>query len=214
MKRTNYIEIVVTRIILLLGFLLLESKDLIPFNRIVHPDESHLYGHPSTESYFPAKYLWIMVFIVPTICVLSSYVFSTRKEDYRIGDAKSALLCITLLLPLNGFITNILKMTIGRPRPDFFFRCWPDLGYPKDDSVFNVMSGRTQNLDCTGDPKIITEGRKSFPSGHSSFSFAVFGFVFLYLSGKLQTFSHNQKASERNALLSISCLAGKFQLQP
>jgi membrane-associated phospholipid phosphatase len=43
-------------------------------------------------------------------------------------------------------------------------------------------------LPCSGLPASIAEGRKSFPSGHSSFAFVTWGFVFLYLSGKLGTF--------------------------
>ena len=82
-------------------------------------------------------------------------------------------------MPLNGVITDIIKLVVGRPRPDFAFRCWPDTGGQVPDGGLT-----SDSISCTGDPDTITEGRKSFPSGHSSFSFASWGFVFLYLSGE------------------------------
>ena len=48
--------------------------------------------------------------------------------------------------------------------------------------------------------------RKSFPSGHSSFSFAAWGFAFFYLSGKLGTFHCSRPTSSWRLLLPLMFL--------
>jgi diacylglycerol diphosphate phosphatase/phosphatidate phosphatase len=80
---------------------------------------------------------------------------------------------------VTAVITDAIKDGVGRPRPDFFWRCFPD-GKDVYDSLGNVV--------CHGDKAVIKEGHKSFPSGHTSWSFAGLGFLSLYLSGKIKVF--------------------------
>lgn len=162
------------RIGLILLFIDLELRD--PFTRIIQPEEAWLYRNPMTDSYVPGTWLWRMVGAVPAIAILATY---TITRD--VADLTAATMVVTLATPLNGVVTNVIKLCVGRPRPDFIYRCWPDGVIPRGGL-------QASPLPCTGDQDDVKEGRKSFPSGHSSFSFVTWGFVFLYLSGKIGTF--------------------------
>jgi len=66
------------------------------------------------------------------------------------------------------FITEILKYTIGRPRPDWLGRCQPN--FTKVQAALNntavTMFNRTI---CTStDQEALDDGQKSFLSGHTS----------------------------------------------
>ncbi|CAB4304106.1 unnamed protein product [Prunus armeniaca] len=94
-------------------------------------------------------------------------------------DLHHAILGLLFSVLITAVITDAIKDAVGRPRPDFFWRCFPD---GKD--VYNQLG----NVVCHGKKSVIKEGHKSFPSGHTSFSFAGLGFLSLYLSGKIKVF--------------------------
>ncbi|KAJ9598108.1 hypothetical protein L9F63_026785, partial [Diploptera punctata] len=140
--------------------------------RKIQPDELWLYKNPRSDSYIPTSILWPLVFITPTVIFL--LVFLAQKDKV---DLSQAILSCSLGLSLNGVFTNIIKLIVGRPRPDFFWRCFPD--------------GKINSeLKCTGDELVIIEGRKSFLVDIPHvISFVSMGFVAFYLAGKLHIFN-------------------------
>uniref|UniRef100_A0A182PQV9 Phosphatidic acid phosphatase type 2/haloperoxidase domain-containing protein n=1 Tax=Anopheles epiroticus TaxID=199890 RepID=A0A182PQV9_9DIPT len=157
----------VVRIALTCIYIALEF--MAPFVRKIQPEELWLYRNPRTDSYVPLTMLWPIVLGVPGLVFTLHYLRTRDRQELR-----CTVLAFTLGLGLNGVITNTIKIAVGRPRPDFFWRCFPD-------GVLN------EELHCTGkDMRALMDGRKSFPSGHSSFAFVGLGFLAWYLTGKLQ----------------------------
>jgi len=92
----------------------------------------------------------------------------------------------------NVMITEIGKFSIGRLRPHFLTLCKPnldngtcrdDLGYEKYVVISNDKC--TRKDDFHNYEKHLNDGRKSFLSGHSSFSFYVAVFLVCYLHCRL-----------------------------
>ena len=113
--------------------------------------------------------------LIPFVGVLLLSVAHTRPW----ARMNTAALGLLLTLSLTGALTNLLKSWVGRPRPDLLDRCKPHTVPVLDPHVYH--SEYVDDSICTV-PRhsfVLDDGFRSFPSGHSSSSFA--GLVYLAL---------------------------------
>lgn len=80
-----------------------------------------------------------------------------RWKD-RLWEMNCGILGLLLSQGLAFVITQVLKNACGKPRPDLIDRCQPR---SYDLPVFSLSNSTI----CTGDPKIIKDGFRSWPSG-------------------------------------------------
>ena len=98
---------------------------------------------------------------------------------------------LAMALASTWLITSGVKNLIGKPRPDLIARCIPDLanfskyvvtGFPTTPQDSALVS----HLICTNpDAGALDDGWRSFPSGHSSFSFGGLVYLSLFLASKM-----------------------------
>ncbi|XVE84891.1 hypothetical protein DITRI_Ditri17bG0048100 [Diplodiscus trichospermus] len=148
-----------------------------PFHRFVGEDMMTDLKYPLKDNTVPFWAVPMIAIILPFFVILVYYFI--RRDVY---DLHHAILGLLFSVLITGVITDAIKDAVGRPRPDFFWRCFPD-----GKGVFDPV---TKDVMCTGLKSVIKEGHKSFPSGHTSWSFAGLGFLALYLSGKIRVFDH------------------------
>lgn len=98
---------------------------------------------------------------------------------------------LALSLAMAFMVTQGMKLLFGKPRPDFLSRCQPDLSRISEFTVnpigddFNSNWVLVTSGICTNEnDDILQDGFKSFPSGHSSFSWAGLLYLTLFLASK------------------------------
>lgn len=149
---------------------------MAPFERTIRADDVTLMFPHRTSETVPMWALVSLSSVVPLVGILATFL-ATRSSWAQPGaaapdavdqadgrndrDLERALMALMLALVLVVEVTNILKYSLGFPRPDFLARCRPD----PDGPIAGVV--------CQGgDARAIREGRLSFPSGHTSTTFA------------------------------------------
>lgn len=146
-----------------------------PFHRFVGKEMLTDLSYPLQTNTIPFWSVPLIAILLPIVVILVYYFI--RQDVY---DLHHAILGLLFSVLITAVITDAIKDAVGRPRPDFFWRC-----FPNGRGVFDT---RTTDVLCTGDKSVIKEGHKSFPSGHTSWSFAGLSFLSWYLSGKIRAF--------------------------
>ncbi|KZO99688.1 acid phosphatase/Vanadium-dependent haloperoxidase [Calocera viscosa TUFC12733] len=124
--------------------------------------------------------------LLAAVFPLLSFLLISLIYSRSLYDLHSATLGLLLTLSLTTVLTNICKLTVGRPRPDLLARCLlPPGTVDSGPPGYGLVS---PSLCTQPNAHILADGFKSFFSGHSSFSFAGLGFLSLYLAGKLALF--------------------------
>ncbi|KAH9483986.1 Phospholipid phosphatase 5 [Psilocybe cubensis] len=164
------------------------SLDKVDGYRRVFSLEDSSIRHPyAVHERVPNVALYFICFVAPFL-IMPIVNFITVRSWW---DFHNSSLGLILGLSMTGSLTQIVKITVGRPRPDLLDRCKPPPG------LTDPPYGSTDWTVCTQtDNGILRDGFRSFFSGHSSMSFAGLGFLAYYLAGKVHLFDNRGHASK------------------
>ncbi|KAM9530174.1 phospholipid phosphatase 3 isoform 1-T1 [Salvelinus alpinus] len=169
-----------------LPFLIIESSTIRPYQRGFYcSDESIRYPYKNGDTISDAVLCAVGILIaILSIVIGECYRIHHRREGSKsfIGNPYVSSLYKQVGVFIFGCaisqsFTDIAKVSVGRMRPHFLDVCNPDW------STINCSLGYITSYTCTGLKSKVQEARKSFFSGHASFSM----FTMLYLTFYLQS---------------------------
>ena len=142
------------------------DKMVAPFERAIGPqlhDPTIAYPHtPNHMAHVSSTQLWFWAMWLPALLLVG--VKLSRGSRQSLNELQLGLFSA---LSVALFFVSIVKVAVGRLRPDFLARCQP------------------VGESCTGAAADIMEGRKSFPSGHSALAFAGLGYLSMCVAARL-----------------------------
>ncbi|KAG8708489.1 hypothetical protein FRC08_018862 [Ceratobasidium sp. 394] len=131
----------------------------------------------------PGYALHLIAFVAPLVFMWMINLLMVKSW----WDGHSAALGLMLGLAMTSVTTHLVKVTVGRPRPDLIHRCQPIPGATNHPP--NEYFGLATSAVCTQTNQLIMrDGWRSFWSGHSSEAFAGLSFLSYYMAGKLHMF--------------------------
>ena len=143
-----------------------------PNQKYIQEDLLWRYSYPHGENTVPTVVVPLIAFFVPLACMalVPKRLNPNMRRERAIGG-----LCASV--GMTWLVTSGMKNVIGGIRPDFVDRCWPE---------GNKVWTAPGVPNCSGDDDSVQQGRRSFPSGHTSMSFSGFVYCSLYLAAWLR----------------------------
>lgn len=102
------------------------------------------------------------------LLLLATIAITRPRVKPKYYDIHSGLCMVLMCITMAQFSTSMMKMYVGRLRPNFYDLCSFD----------------SAKLECTAEESLILDARRSFPSGHSALSFAGMGCLVWFFLGR------------------------------
>uniref|UniRef100_UPI00398E921C phospholipid phosphatase 3 isoform X2 n=1 Tax=Pristiophorus japonicus TaxID=55135 RepID=UPI00398E921C len=155
-----------------------------PYQRGFYCDDDSI-KYSYKKSVIPNLLLLAVGTLLPIACIISGecyriHYMKERSKSFIRNPYVAALYrqvgCFIFGCAISQSFTDIAKVSVGRLRPHFLDICNPNF------STINCSLGYIVNFECRGNESKVQEARKSFFSGHASFSL----YTMLYLAFYLQ----------------------------
>lgn len=182
-ERGRIIDCVVS-VVMLIFAALVGTLYATPFERPFFEGDDSISFPVVAHETVPFHMLLVYAILIPALCVIAiplivRWHIGFSETIRPVTDVVLAVVGLATTGGLTAFCTTFIKQYVGRPRPNFFALC----GYPYN-SVTHTYG--TPHLlgsysSCTKSEADIIHAHTSFPSGHSSWSFAGLGYVSLLL---------------------------------
>ncbi|XP_072430473.1 phospholipid phosphatase 3 isoform X2 [Chiloscyllium punctatum] len=155
-----------------------------PYQRGFYCDDDSI-KYSYKKSVVPNLLLLAVGTLLPIACIISGecyriHYMKERSRSFIRNPYVAALYkqvgCFIFGCAISQSFTDIAKVSVGRLRPHFLDICNPNF------TAINCSLGYIVEFECRGDEGKVQEARKSFFSGHASFSL----YTMLYLAFYLQ----------------------------
>lgn len=160
-------------------------------------------SNPYVHESIPIWILGIVAFAIPILLIALITLLLipgptvrrqlSRNQVWRIKlwELEKGLAGLCLSVAVAFFITQGMKNLFGRPRPNLLARCQPDFEHVAE----HVVSGWGQDLSARWtlvdsgvclqtDQSVLNDGFRSFPSGHSSWSWSGLLYLSFFFASK------------------------------